>query len=261
MRSRITVAGRTLSGLPARLIVARGTGLKINLMNDGQRPRTIAVGMDNIRVKDHLVHLGPRPLVRCVEHLFSALYGMNFFAVQIDLYHDELPFFDGSSRTFARALARLRSPRSAPSIRPALKVLVRRGGSFLEYNPEPSDRLVVDMTLRHAFIGTQRRVLRITPEIYCRDIAPARTFVFTDERDPRLKPIPPYGFALTRRAYYSACPPRFPDEAVRHKILDLLGDLYVLGGRLCGTIMGRNTSHALNHQLVRKIEKSIKTKK
>lgn len=258
MRSRIAIAGPTLSGPAARLVLAGSPDLKINLVSDGRRPRPLTLDLKNIMVKDHLVNLGRRPAVRVVEHLFSALYGMNFFAIRVDFYHDELPFFDGSSRSFARALSRLQPPRSVPKIRLTAKVRIRCGRSFLEYRPEPANRLIVDMTLRHAFIGVQRRVLPVTRGTYLRDIAPARTFVFTDERDPRLKNIPPYAFALTRRGYHSASLPRFPDEAVRHKILDLLGDLYVLGGRLCGTITGYNTSHSLNHQLVRKILKSKK---
>jgi UDP-3-O-[3-hydroxymyristoyl] N-acetylglucosamine deacetylase len=261
MRTRVTVAGTALSGFAARLDLARSTRLKISLIDDGRRSRPIAVDLKNIRVDNHLVNLGWRNPVRVVEHLFSALYGLNFFAVRIDFYRDELPFFDGSSLAFARALAKLGSPRTAPKKYFAQTVRVRRGLSFLEYCPGPDDRLVVDMTLRHAFIGTQRYKWTVAPNTYKKEIAPARTFVFTDERDPRLTLLPPYGFALTRRGYFSSEPLRFSDEAVRHKILDLLGDLYVLGGRLCGTITGHNTSHVLNYQLVRKILNHIKTDK
>jgi UDP-3-O-acyl-N-acetylglucosamine deacetylase len=257
MRTRVTVTGTALSGFTARLDLARSTRLKISLVDGGRRSRPIAVNAKNIRVDNHLVNLGRRHPVRVVEHLFSALYGLNYFTIRIDLFHAELPFFDGSSLAFARALAKLGSPRTAPIQHPAQTVRVRRGRSFLEYRPEPDDRLVVDMTLRHAFIGTQRYKLTVTPSTYNNEIAPARTVVFTDERDPRLTLLPPYGFALTRRGYFSSAPPRFSDEAVRHKILDLLGDLYVLGGRLRGTITGRNTSHILNYKLVHKILESI----
>jgi UDP-3-O-acyl-N-acetylglucosamine deacetylase len=253
MRPSITVAGAALSGHAARLVLTRSPNLQINLVNDGRRSRPIAVELKNIRVKNHLVNLGRRHPVRIVEHLFSALYGLNFFRIRIDLYHDELPFFDGSSLVFARALEKLGSPRTPPiKYRPGA-VRVRRGQSFLEYRPEPIDRLLVDMTLSHAYIGTQRVALTVTPASYKNKIAPARTFVFTDERDPRLKKLPPYGFALTHRGFYSAARLRFPDEAVRHKILDLLGDLYILGGRLRGKITGYNTSHVLNYELVKKI--------
>jgi len=257
MRTRITIAGAALSGLTGRLDLARSSRLRINLIGDGRRSRSIALKVKNIRIENHLVNLGRQRPVRVVEHLFSALYGLNFFAVRIDLYRDELPFFDGSSLAYAYALAKLGSPRTVPKIHPAQAFRVRRGRSFLEYSPEPAHRLVVDMTLRHAFIGTQRYKLNVAPGAYKKEIAPARTFVFTDEQDPRLTLLPPYGFALTRRGYFSSAPLRFPDEAVRHKILDLLGDLYVLGGRLCGTITGHNTSHALNYRLVKKIMENL----
>jgi UDP-3-O-acyl-N-acetylglucosamine deacetylase len=257
MQSSVTIAGAALSGLAGRLDLTRSSRLKINLIDDRRRSRPIALKVKNIRIENHLVNLGRRRPIRVVEHLFSALYSLNFFAVRIDLYRDELPFFDGSSLAYAYALAKLGSPRTAPKIHPPQAFRVQRGRSFLEYRPEPDDRLVVDMTLRHAFIGTQRYELNVAPGTYKKEIAPARTFVFTDEHDPRLTLLPPYGFALTRRGYLSSAPLRFPDEAVRHKILDLLGDLYVLGGRLCGTITGHNTSHILNYKLVHKILESI----
>jgi UDP-3-O-acyl-N-acetylglucosamine deacetylase len=253
----VTIAGTALSGFAARLDLTRSKRLRINLANDGRRPRPVALKVKNIRVENHLVNLGYSHPVRVVEHLFSALYGMDFFTVQIDLFRNELPFFDGSSLAFAYALTKLGSPPAAPRKHPVRSLRVRYGRSFLEYRPEPAGRLVVDMTLRHAFIGTQRYKLAITPDAYKKEIAPARTFIFTDEHDPRLRLLPPYGFALTRRGYFSSAPPRFSDEAVRHKILDLLGDLYVLGSRLCGTITGFNTSHILNYKLVHKILGSI----
>jgi UDP-3-O-acyl-N-acetylglucosamine deacetylase len=221
------------------------------LRNGGRRPRTFKLELNNIAVENHLVHLGRKPRIRVVEHLFSALYGLNLFRCRIDLDHYELPFFDGSSRTFVRVLDKF--ARSRPAAIRGRAAMVYRGRSFLTYRPEPRDKLLVDMTLRHSFIGLQRIKLAITPLSYKREIASARTFVFTDTRDKRLKKLPPYGFAVTKQGVFSSLPPRFPDEAVRHKVLDLLGDLFVLGGRLVGTITGYNTSHALNYILAGKL--------
>ncbi|UCD05315.1 MAG: UDP-3-O-acyl-N-acetylglucosamine deacetylase, partial [candidate division WOR-3 bacterium] len=89
-------------------------------------------------------------------------------------------------------------------------------------------------------------VLSVDRANYLREIAPARTFVFTDDNDHRLRKLPPYGMGITGNRVYSASPLRFPDEPVRHKLLDLLGDLYVLKGRLSGRINATNTSHRLN---------------
>jgi UDP-3-O-[3-hydroxymyristoyl] N-acetylglucosamine deacetylase len=251
MRTSVAVAGRTLSGRRSRLAIARSRDLTINLRNGSRRPRTIKLALNNITVENHLVHLGRKPRIRVVEHLFSALCGLNLFRCRIDLNCYELPFFDGSSRTLARALDKL--ARSRPAAIRGRAAEVHCGRSFLTYRPEPRDKLLVDMTLRHSFIGVQRIKLAITPASYKREIAPARTFVFTDVRDNRLKKLPPYGFAVTKQGVFSTSPLRFPDEAVRHKVLDLLGDLFVLGGRLVGTITGYNTSHELNYSLAEKL--------
>jgi UDP-3-O-acyl-N-acetylglucosamine deacetylase len=109
------------------------------------------------------------------------------------------------------------------------------------------------MELHHPYIRAQRIEVEINEENYLRDIAPARTFVFTSEEDPRLQDLPPYGIGITRNKTYSAEPLRFPDELVRHKVLDLLGDLFVMKRSLVGRITGRNTSHSLNLQFVRAV--------
>jgi UDP-3-O-acyl-N-acetylglucosamine deacetylase len=77
------------------------------------------------------------------------------------------------------------------------------------------------------------------------------------KNDPRLRDLPPYGFGITRDRVYAREPLRYPDEAVRHKILDLLGDLYVLQGRLSGRITARNTSHWLNIAFAKKTLKEF----
>jgi UDP-3-O-acyl-N-acetylglucosamine deacetylase len=109
------------------------------------------------------------------------------------------------------------------------------------------------MVLSHAYIGSQRIVCTLSPQFYTKEIAPARTFVFTNEDDPRLKNLPPYGIGITKNGIRAVTPLRFPDEPVRHKLLDLLGDLYVLKRNLYGRITGRNTSHRINLEFVRRL--------
>jgi UDP-3-O-acyl-N-acetylglucosamine deacetylase len=112
------------------------------------------------------------------------------------------------------------------------------------------------MELFHPFISKQNISLEIDEKSYVSEIAPSRTFVFTDESDPRLKDLPPYGIGITKNNIYSSEPLRYKDEPVRHKILDLLGDLYVLKKKLFGKITGRNTSHILNLEFARELTKT-----
>jgi UDP-3-O-[3-hydroxymyristoyl] N-acetylglucosamine deacetylase len=109
------------------------------------------------------------------------------------------------------------------------------------------------MELSHPYITTQKIVISINKKKYINEIAPARTFVFTNEDDSRLQNLPSYGIGVTKNRFYCATPLRFTNELVRHKILDLLGDLYVLQKKIEGKIIARNTSHCLNFAFVKKL--------
>jgi len=111
--------------------------------------------------------------------------------------------------------------------------------------------------LSHPYIGTQQYTVNLNRDTYRQEIAPARTFVYTDESDHRLQNLPPYGIGITEARIYSAEPLRFVDEPVRHKILDLLGDMFVLQRRLCGSIQAYNTYHILNARFVAEILGSL----
>ncbi len=227
-------------------------------LNDGcRKPLHIDYDIDNIWINDHVVSIGNKYRVRVVEHLFSALYAMNQFSVRIDVHGNEIPFFDGSSREFVRALREL-PDNACPGIRGSKPISIDENGSSISYTPLPNDELTIEMCLKHPYIAEERIALHVDAGTYEKEIAPARTFVFTTEDDPRLRNIPAYGIGITAKGVYSAAPLRFQDEPVRHKILDLLGDLYVLGRPLYGRICGKNTSHGLNLEFARRLISTIK---
>lgn len=244
--------GICLSGLIGRLEVRPAHSFQFVVHQDSQQPITVQLCSHDIIVNNHSVSLGKNPSVNVIEHLFSALYGLGNFGVQVDVYGNEIPFFDGSSRAFTTALENL-SPLVASEIL-ILPEPIRVGNeeSYIHYEPGGA-ALFIDMQLVHPFVETQRITLELSRKTYVRDIAPARTFVFTSEDDPRLENIPPYGIGITNKAVHSAEPLRFPDEPVRHKVLDLLGDLYVLQRRIIGKISAKNSSHLLNLEFVKKI--------
>lgn len=250
---KATLEGHCLSGGYSRVEISRNEHFVLYLHLDSREPLSLAYEIRNIRIRDHLVSVGEQYRLNLVEHFFSALYGLNLFNIKIDVYGDELPFFDGSSIEFVRALERVSNGSPPQSIRLRESFVVEEGNSSIYYVPDDTDELVVDMELSHSYIGTQRTILRLTPETYEKEIAPARTFVFTNEDDPRLKNLPPYGIGITGEKIYSATPLRFPDEPVRHKVLDLLGDLYVLKKSLRGKIVCKNTSHHMNLEFVRRL--------
>lgn len=223
------------------------------LHENSQKPVSIPLSLDNIYVENHLVSVGSSPKIKVVEHLFSALYGLNLFNVRVDIFGDEIPFFDGSSQEFVKSLRKIKKLNVAIPFRVRKEILIKEKNSFIHYEPLENDSLVIAMALTHPFIKTQKIALTINKETYIKEIAPARTFAFTTEDDPRLRNLPPYGIGVTRNQTYCVTSLRFSNELVRHKVLDLLGDLYVLQKNLVGKIIGKNTSHQLNLKFVKEL--------
>ena len=250
---KIEISGDCLKRGSSYVEVRSSDKFSLFVHEDSCPPINIPLDINNITVENHLVSLIHQGRVDIVEHLFSALYGLGLFNVRIDVHGNELPFFDGSSRVYVEKLKTLVSDNKLRGCTATEKVLVSHGSSFLIYEPLEQNRLVVDMELFHPFIGIQKINLEIDEKTYISEIAPSRTFVFTDESDPRLKDLPPYGIGITKSNVYSSEPLRYKDELVRHKILDLLGDLYVLRKKIFGRIAGRNTSHLLNLTFAHKL--------
>lgn len=255
--NRAKLEGLCLSGAHGRVEVVSTNQFGIFLHLDSEKPIRIRHEIENIRIKDHFVTIGQQYRLHVVEHLFSALYGMRLFNVRIDVYGDEVPFFDGSSLKFLGSLEALDEEISAPHISLRQTITVKEDTGFIYFWPLKGDELIVDMELKHSHIGAQRVAVSLSPETYKKEIAPARTFVFTDENDPRLRNLPPYGIGITGKKVYSATPLRFTNEPVRHKLLDLLGDLYVLRRPLSGKIVAQNTSHHLNLRFVKEVHSQV----
>ena len=250
--SVVRLKGSCLGGGESCLEIRNDERFALFLHNGAEQGLKIDYCIENININDHTVSVGGRHGMRVVEHLFSALFALRIFNVRIDLYGDEMPFFDGSSEEFAIALKEFGND-SLPGIRVDKRIAVKEGSSSIIYSPLGADELYIDMTLRHEYIGEQSLALKIDAARYAEEIAAARTFVFTEENDSRLQKIPTYGIGITGENTYSASPLRFADEPVRHKILDLLGDLYVLKRPIYGAIQGVNTSHRLNLEFVRRL--------
>lgn len=247
------VAGFGLNHRYARVSFRASPRLEIVRHRSGRRALTLDLALANFRVYNHSVAIGPSRQIGVVEHLFSALFGLDIHRLRIDVEGPEIPFFDGSSAPFLDPLASFPDDAEPPVVlkRP---LAVFEGGSYISYVPWNRDRLQIDISLAHPYIKTQRIALIVDKKNYAAEIAPARTFVFTHCSDPRLAALPPYGFGITRRGVFSAAPLRFTDEPVRHKALDLLGDLYLIQHRISGRITARNPSHRLNLRFAKKFQ-------
>jgi len=199
-------------------------------------------------------------VVSTVEHLLGALWAMGVDNAVVELDGPEVPIGDGSALPFVEMIRRA-GLCEQPYPRNPLEILepleVRRGGA--EISLLPSGELEMTCTIhfeRHP-LAIQSRYLRLSPETFSREIAPARTFAPLEEVEVLRRHGLAQGGSLENavvfdhRGVLNVGGLRFPDEPVRHKMLDLLGDLALLGRPLRGHLLAYRCGHELNHQLVR----------
>jgi len=196
-----------------------------------------------------------------VEHLLSALSGLGVDHAAAAVDGDELPILDGSCGGWARAIAKA-GLRDLPSPRACIRVLkavcVASGGRRISVGP--AGGLVISCTIDFPCpsIGRQSLELPITPDRYRRELADARTFCM--ERDiaaMRARGLA-LGGSLDNAVVFDddRClngPLRFHDEAVRHKMLDIVGDMALLGAPLLGRVEAFAAGHAMHVELARRL--------
>lgn len=194
--------------------------------------------------------------VMTVEHLLSALYGVGVDNARIELEGEEVPACDGSAREWVEliggaGLQRLQAPRR--SLAPEKAVWVSEGEAWGVAAPGPHLTLAVRVDYGEEVVGQQVLWLRLTPRGYARELAPARTFGFEHEVEALRKAGLALGgttanaIVVTREGYSTQL--RFPDEVVRHKAMDALGDLALCGRQLKAHVLFYKPSHELTTRL------------
>ena len=268
----------------ARSIVAGGqglhTGLKTGVILHPAPPGfgivfsplsdevAIAARLENVSHTDYNTTLtSGGHSVRTVEHLMSALHGFGITNLLVKT-HGEVPALDGSATEFCRLIGEVGLQEQSPMIEPIRVTrpisVVRKGREEEQIRIEPADRLIIDYELVYpAPIGTQRFHFELTSsQAYAEQIAPARTFGFVRE----MQKLSEMGLASGGRLDNCILVDdekvvntklRFPDEFARHKVLDLIGDLYLLGRPIVGHVIAKRTGHSDNHALLEEIRKSL----
>jgi len=207
------------------------------------------------------------PLVETTEHLMAALSGLEVDNCLIEINAPEVPSFDASSRVFCDAILTVGLQKLSEPIRSyhAASQISENGDSrqSLVLRPYMKPLLAITWQLDYgprSVIPPQMYSTEITPEIFIREIAASRTFVLESEINA-LKRLG-YGRHLTDKDLL-VCrndgswnnPFRWPDECVRHKLLDCIGDLALSGISLCGHVSAVRSGHKLNHQMAAKVAK------
>src|SRR5262245_1823865 len=202
--------------------------------------------------------------VQTVEHLMAAAGGLGIDNLIVDVEGVEIPAADGSAKPFVALLtAAGRSEQSAARRRIVITQPIHAGAGGRWIRIVPSDTFRISYTLDndHPAIGTQARTCTPTERMFVEDFAAARTYGFLKDLGVMRKSGLARGASLEnaigvgKRGVLNAL--RYRDEFVRHKILDLIGDLALLGRPIVGHVIARNAGHALNFELVVAIQRAL----
>lgn len=242
------------------LPAAAGTGIVFRRVDlDGFEVPAVSRNVAKVSYATSLMKKGV--LISTTEHLLSAFIGMGVDNAVVELDNLELPILDGSALPFIEMVtaAGLRQQRRK---RTYLKVLrpceVREGDKFIGVYPAERYSVSYAIDFAHPLIGSERFQVELSNGSYVRDIAAARTFGFLEQQRALLN------MGLIRGASRENCvvltresidnpPLRFSDEFVRHKVLDLIGDLALFGKRILGYVKADRAGHALHTAIVSRI--------
>jgi len=239
-------------------------GIKFKRVDLPDEP-TVEARIENVRLVERATTLAEGNVkVHTVEHLLSALHGMGVDNAIVEMNGNEMPIADGSARAFVELIKKCGLQEQSAfakvfEIRDTLHIETKSGSLLILV---PDERFRISCTQ----IGPEGRFTQyysteITPEIYEKEIAQARTFVFFEDVKPLLDKGLIRGGSLETAivirgdSLMSKEPLRYPDEFVRHKILDVVGDLFLAGCRIRGHVIAVKPGHAANSELTKAISK------
>jgi UDP-3-O-[3-hydroxymyristoyl] N-acetylglucosamine deacetylase len=201
-------------------------------------------------------------LLQTTEHLLSCLYASGIDNLIVEINNLEVPIVDGSALPFVEMLqtAGLRTlDRARRYLKIVKPVEAVDGDKRIRIEPSEDFEIICESRFNHELVGSQTLSLTIDPEVYAREIAPARTFGFEADLDQMREMGLIRGATLENAVCFGAggvLNPgglRFRDEPCRHKLLDLIGDLAMLGRPLLGKVIAARAGHAMHIALVRRI--------
>ena len=223
-----------------------------SLLEIKRSPRRTSIGINDIEI-------------HTIEHLMAALAGLSIDNILIEINNSEIPGLDGSALEFVKVLKEVGiceqdAPRRFISIKEPL--IIEKEDTFIAINPDSSFRISYTLHYDNKHLNTEYLNLTINHDVFESQIAPARTFCL-EEEVVGLKSM-----GLGKGADYENTlvvskkgvlnnKLRFEDEFIRHKISDLIGDLYLLGRPIKGHIIAVKSGHPLNTNLIKRIHQQL----
>src|SRR5690242_4790851 len=237
-----------------------GTGIVFHRTNlDGFEVEAISRNVARVSYATSLMKKGV--LISTTEHVLSAFIGMGIDNAIVELDNLELPILDGSAQPFVDMIRKVgirKQRRARKYLRIRREVEMREGNKFIAVYPSNSYSVSYSINFPHPLIGKETFEVELANGSYLKHIAAARTFGSRqDEQAMR-------NMGLIRGASSENCivltrdgiengPLRFRDEFVRHKILDLVGDLALFGKQVLGRVVADRAGHAMHTALVSRI--------
>src|ERR1700736_2590313 len=227
---------------------------------------TIDAKIGNLKMVEHATTIGEGSIrVHTVEHVLSALSAMGVDNAIVEMDSNEPPIGDGSAKAYVDVIKRAavtaqEAPRKFFHVREPMHVETKTGAMLILLPNDNGFRVSCTQAGPNNRF-TQFLSVDIGPELFEREIAPARTFVYYEDVEPLMEKNLIKGGSLENAvvvrgdAVLSKEPLRFADEFVRHKILDIVGDLALVGCRVRGHLIAVKPGHAANAELARAIAK------
>ncbi len=200
--------------------------------------------------------------IRTVEHIMAALAGLGIDNILVDVDGPEIPILDGSSTELISIILKAgiaKQGKKRPYLRIKRPVIFDDGNSKVAALPYEGRRITYSIFFNHYGFGEQRLSIEINEETFAREIAPARTFGFLKDIEYlRTNGLAKGGslenaIILGENGVLNSSGLRFKDEFVRHKVLDSIGDLAILGFPIYGHIIANKSGHSTNIKFLKKL--------
>jgi UDP-3-O-[3-hydroxymyristoyl] N-acetylglucosamine deacetylase / 3-hydroxyacyl-[acyl-carrier-protein] dehydratase len=223
--------------------------IEAKVANVGETTRSTTLVRGNVRI-------------HTVEHILAALAGCGVDNAVVELNAGEPPIGDGSARPYLRMIEKagiMPQPEPREYYQPSAPIEVVLGDSTMVVFPHDRLRISCTSVDKRGYF-TQFHSLEVTPESWAKELAHARTFCFFEEIEYLIRNGLIRGGSLENAviirddAVLTTEPLRYPEEFVRHKMLDILGDLSLLGRPLRGHVLAVKPSHTLNCEVARQLD-------
>jgi UDP-3-O-[3-hydroxymyristoyl] N-acetylglucosamine deacetylase len=247
------------SGKPVDLRLIPSDSGEIVFRRSDLKNKEFRLSLENIKAKNCTMMITGQGNIRTLEHLLAVLWVYGIDSLTIDLNQEEIPSMDGSALHFALAVQRagFRELQEGKNLHKITQShTIKEGEASISVGPDAELKITYHIEFEHPSIKKQDFSVVVNPKNFEKEIASARTFGFLEDVPSLQKQGLALGGSYQNTVVLDKTqvvngPLRYPDEFVRHKILDLIGDLSLLGNPVAGHFSAKKAGHDLHLRLVR----------